>query len=52
LTIRPDFGFYVLFALPIEESALFPMGEILLGDGAALKLRGEDGTDFGQRIEP
>jgi hypothetical protein len=38
--------------LPIEEAALFPMGEIDFVDGLAVEVVGEDGLDFREGVEP
>ena len=42
----------VVLEEPVAEAALFPFGEVLLGDGAAFEFGGEDGFDFGQGVEP
>ena len=42
----------VLAALPVEEAASFPCGEIWGVDGAALEIAGEEGLDFGEPVEP
>lgn len=39
-------------ALPIEVAALSPLGEVLLADGVAGELVGDDFLDFGELIEP
>ncbi len=38
--------------LPAGEAMGAPFGEILLGDGAAVKFAGEKGPDGGERVEP
>jgi len=42
----------LLAELPGLEAAIFPFGEVLRGDGAALEVFFEDGLDFGQVVEP
>jgi hypothetical protein len=40
------------FVFPIDVAALPPFAEVLLGDGAALEVFGEDGFHFGPGVEP
>jgi hypothetical protein len=42
----------VVLEEPVAVAALFPFGEVLFGDGAAVEFGGEDGFDFGERVEP
>jgi len=42
----------VVLEEPVAEAALFPFGEVLFGDGAVVEVGGEDGFDFGERVEP
>jgi hypothetical protein len=37
---------------PIAVAALFPFGEVLFGDRVVFEVGGEDGFDFGERVEP
>ena len=37
---------------PLEVATLFPLGEILLADGVARELLGQDGLGVGKAIEP
>jgi hypothetical protein len=38
----------VVLEEPVAVAALFPFGEVLFGDGAAVEFGGEDGFDFGE----
>jgi hypothetical protein len=40
------------FLFPIDVATLTPFAEVLLGDGAAFELLGEDGLHFGLGVEP
>ena len=42
----------VLAGKPFLEAALAPVGEVLLADGVAVEVFGEDFLDFRQGIEP
>src|SRR5712672_630148 len=42
----------VVLEEPVAEAALFPFGEVLFGDGAAVEVGREDGFDFGEGVEP
>lgn len=37
---------------PIAETALFPLREILFGDGIVIEISGDDGFGFGEGVEP
>jgi hypothetical protein len=42
----------VVLEEPVAEAALFPFGEVLFGDGAAVEVSRKDGFDFGEGVEP
>ena len=42
----------LLEALPIQEAALFPAGEVGLGDGFGVEVGGEECLDFREGVEP
>jgi hypothetical protein len=42
----------VVLEEPVAEAALFPFGEVLFVDGAAVEFSGEDGFSFRQGVEP
>jgi len=42
----------VVLEEPVAEAALFPFGEVLFGDGAAVEVGREDGFDFRKGVEP
>lgn len=43
---------FILAFLPVGEAALSPVGKVGFVDGLGIEVVGEDGLDFGERVEP